>query len=621
MGDPQRCQRGVPRLMALACLFAAYLLLCMPAAQAQTATRALPAAAAGAVAAAKATARAPTATASAQIPKAKPYDATDCYDCHQDVKAFHVDGQHKSVGCDACHGGLEAHKPKGKGRPSTNMDPANCGTCHENQFRTMYQMNTEKTAHKEKAAVTAGAMDKILAPHGFTREHNEPRSHAFALYDQVVVDRAFGGRFQNKDGKAGLARMGGNFRIWDVLVDEFPGEAHKAFKPGTAAAANPVCMSCKTSDHILDWAYMGDPAPAAKWSRLSKVNEFVKDTNHSLNCNFCHDPHAAKPRIIRDGLIQALTRPEKDTLWHQDPKGAKIDVKDLGERGFTRKIAMLSRNDSKLQCAQCHVEYNCNPGTDPSTGQAVTMADARTNHFPMKDVMQIQQHYVDLKFGDFKHAITGAMLWKGQHADVETFYNSKHQKAGVECSSCHMPKMTDAKTGKTYTSHWQTSPRHYIKETCLTCHKDWSEKQAVYSIDSLKNRWTGKMRKAEYWLTRLIDKFETAQSLGVDAAVLNDARSKHAEAHIHYEWWSATNGAHFHNPQQFEVSVNKGMLASQAGIKLLDDAMARRRPVAAAPAAGPAAAPATAPVTAPAPAAPAVKPVAVAAPALTAAQR
>ena len=39
----------------------------------------------------------------------------------------------------------------------------------------------------------------------------------------------------------------------------------------------------------------------------------------------------------------------------------------------------------------------------------------------MKDVMQIQQHYVDLKFGDFKHAITGAMLWKGQHAVVEGF--------------------------------------------------------------------------------------------------------------------------------------------------------------------------------------------------------
>ena len=548
-----------------------------------------------------ATAQAPTqaaakAPAMAKAVKAKAFDANECYGCHEAVKAFHVDGQHKTVGCDACHGGLDTHSPKGRGRPSTNMDPASCGSCHQNQYRTLYNMNTEKTAHKEKAAATNGAMDKILMPHGFTREHNEPRSHAFALYDQVVVDRAFGGRFQNKEGKAGLTRMGGNFKIWDVLVDEFPGEPHKAFKPGTAAAANPVCMSCKSSDHILDWAYMGDPAPQAKWSRLSKVNEFVKDTNHSLNCNFCHDPHAAKPRIIRDGLIQALTRPQADTLWHKDPKGAKIDVKDLGERGFTRKIAMLSRYDTKLQCGQCHVEYNCNPGTDPTTGQPIGMADRRTNHFPLKAVDDIGQHYKDLKFGDFKHGITGATLWKGQHADAETFYNSAHQKAGVECSACHMPKMKDAKTGKTYTSHWQTSPKHYIKETCLTCHKDWTEKQAVYSIDSLKNRWVGKMRKAEFWLTRLIDKFEQAQNMGVDAAVLNEARARHSEAHIHYEWWSATNGAHFHNPQQFEESINKGMVASQAGIKLLDDAMAKRRESTPSPTVAPAATPAAKPI-------------------------
>ena len=64
------------------------------------------------------------------------------------------------------------------------------------------------------------------------------------------------------------------------------------------------------------------------------------------------------------------------------------------------------------------------------------------------------------------------MLWKAQHPDVETFYGSKHQKAGVECSQCHMPKVKDPKTGKTFTSHWQTSPKHYVKETCLTCHSD-----------------------------------------------------------------------------------------------------------------------------------------------------
>ena len=509
------------------------------------------------------------------------FNPTDCYECHEAIKGFHAEGTHKSVACSSCHDGLDAHRVKGKGRPATKVDPASCGSCHQNQYRTLYTMNFEKTATKEKSLATGPspnpAFDKLMMPHGFTREHNEPRSHAFALYDQVVVDRAFGGRFVNKEGKKGLATAGGDFKIWDVLTDLYPGEPHKAFKPGTAAAANPVCMSCKSADHILDWAYLGDPVPDAKWSRLSKVNEFVKDTNHSLNCIFCHDPHSAKPRVIRDGLIQALTRPEKDTLWHNDPKGAKIDVKELGERGFTRKIAMLSRYDVKLQCAQCHVEYNCNPGTDPTTGQPIGMNDQRTNHFPFKDVNGIAQHYTDLKFRDFKHGITGAMLWKAQHPDAETYYNSPHQKEGVECSSCHMPKMKDPKTGKTYTSHWQTSPKHYIKETCLTCHKSWTEKQATYVIDSMKNKFQGKLRKAEFWLTRFVDKFEEAQNLGVEAAVLDEARGKHYEAHVHWEWWTASNGSHFHNPDQAQDSINKGMTISQAGIKLLDDAMAKRR--------------------------------------------
>jgi hypothetical protein len=29
---------------------------------------------------------------------------------------------------------------------------------------------------------------------------------------------------------------------------------------------------------------------------------------------------ASETRIVRNGLIQAPTRPEKDTLWHEDQK-------------------------------------------------------------------------------------------------------------------------------------------------------------------------------------------------------------------------------------------------------------------------------------------------------------
>ena len=503
-----------------------------------------------------------------------------CYQCHAPIKELHAAGKHKAVACANCHDGLDKHLGDASQRPATHTEPAKCGSCHKLQYQSFATMNWGKPARFEKSLMAGPspdpAWDKLMQPHGFTKEHNLPRSHSFALLDHFTVDRAYGGRFEPKNGWQYLT-LSGDLKPWDLLEDKFPGQDHKAFKPGTAAAANPVCLSCKTQDHILDWAYMGDPVPGAKWSRTSKVNEMAKDLQHSLNCFYCHDPHGAKPRIVRDGLIQALTRPEKDTLWHKDPRATKIDVREMGVRGFTRKIALLEKYDSKLQCAQCHVEYNCNPGTDPTTGQPICMPDQRTNHFPLKDVFGIAQHYTDLKFRDFRHATTGALLWKAQHPEAETFWNSKHDKAGVGCSNCHMPKMKDPKTGKSYTSHWQTNPRNYIKETCLSCHSNWSVTQVRYVLDSLQAHIQGKMRKAEFWLTGLVDKFQEANAVGIEEAALKAARDKHYEAHVYWEWWTATNGGAFHNPDAAKESLNRSMTVSQEGIKILDDAIKVRR--------------------------------------------
>ena len=111
-------------------------------------------------------------------------------------------------------------------------------------------------------------------------------------------------------------------------------------------------------------------------------------------------------------------------------------------------------------------------------------------------------------------------------------------------------------------------------------------------MDSLNARIQGKLRKAEFWLTRMVDKFEEAKGLGVDEATLNEVREKHYEAHIHWEWWTASNGAAFHNPDQATESLNKSMTLSQEGIKLLDDAMAKRRSEQRSAAAAPAPSPA-----------------------------
>ena len=146
--------------------------------------------------------------------------------------------------------------------------------------------------------------------------------------------------------------------------------------------------------------------------------------------------------------------------------------------------------------------------------------------------------------------ITGALLWKAQHPDVENYYGSKHQKAGVECSSCHMPKVKDKKTGKTFTSHFAVTPKVQLKETCLSakCHPKWTEEEAKYSIDSIKAFGKGKMRKAEFWLAALIDKIVEGKKAGLAADVIAKAQDHHLKAHILWEFWTAENSDGFHNP-------------------------------------------------------------------------
>lgn len=521
----------------------------------------------------------------AQNAVAKEVNPKNCFECHDVVEKLYVHGNHKTVNCINCHEGLEKHLQDSEARPVTLMGWEACAKCHEDQHKSFKNVSKHKPARDEKSNTTNRApnplWDKLMAGHGFTKEHATTRSHGYMLLDQVIVDRAAGGRFQPKDGWLYVNNEPG--KLWDDIVDLEPSTSNqKVFMRQTATALNPVCFQCKTQDQILDWAYLGDPEAGATFSRKSSAVEMIqsKQIQHSLNCFTCHDPHSAKPRIVRDALIQALTRPEADTLWHNDPNRTEFEVIEMGMRGFPRKIAILEKYDATLQCGQCHVEYNCNPGTDPKTGAAVGYDDPRTNHFPFKDVLNLYDHYVNqISFIDFKHALTGGGLWKGQHPEAETHYNSKHAKAGVSCDGCHTPKMIDPETGKEFTSHFPTTPRDHVKESCLSggCHTGWTEKDAVYAINSVKAYTKGKIRKAEVGLSNLIDKIVEAKDKGVNEDVIKVAQDQHLKAHILWEYWLAENSDGFHNPELARESLTKSLDESNAGIKVINDALAQQK--------------------------------------------
>jgi formate-dependent nitrite reductase cytochrome c552 subunit len=505
----------------------------------------------------------------AAAPEAKTVDPADCFECHTVVKGLAGAGAHKGLGCAECHGNLAAHLESEKALPTINLDLGNCGRCHQDQYRTFLTVNYSKRAKREKATPDGRAptLDKLLAGHGFTKEHAEPRSHAFMLIDQVMVDRAAGGRYGLRNW-ADLLRTG---KLWDVLEDR--GETFVL--PETAGALNPTCIQCKTSDFVAKWAFMGDASPRARWSRESKVHEAVKDAQNPMGCIHCHDPHRASPRIIRDALIEAVAAGGENP--YAADKGTNVlTVQEVGGDTATawRRIGLLSRKRTNLFCAQCHVEYACNPGFekgDPT--KKIGYADRRTNRFPWRNVADVLASYDQADFRDYLHPVTKAALIKFQHPEAETLFTSRHTRAGATCVDCHMWKEKGEGGKGTFTSHHMVSPRENLEGTCLVCHKDWDAKKAVYVIDSVKNYVRGKIRKSEYWLSILIDRFAAAEKAGVDAAALAEARAQHDIAHANWEWWTAENSDGFHNPDEARKSLTASIAASRKGIEILDNAL------------------------------------------------
>lgn len=486
-----------------------------------------------------------------------------CYQCHFQIKSLKEGSKHAALSCDICHSGAKEHLQSFRNKPVTAIDQAVCGKCHGNQLSSFMRINYSAQARKEKGLPTGRSplQEKLLAPHGFTKEHNEPRAHVFMVTDQFAVDRFIGGRFQYKKGLAGIHQTG---KAWDVLYDT------GRELPETAKAGNATCIKCKTTDHILQWKYMGDKDPKARWDRSSDIVAFSKATQNPMGCIHCHDAHGAAPRVVRDALIDAIDRDGAQTF----ARNGKTDLKVVDFRGF-RKIGVMSKTDSRMMCAQCHVEYACNTGFEFDSGKKVDYDDRRTNHYPLKNANDILAHYKKLNYYDFKHAVTGARLVKLQHPEAETYWGSAHDRAGIQCHQCHMPKAKD-QGGKMYTNHGVIRPIQSIKDACLGCHPNSSEEEKHYQIETAQNYTRGKMRKAEYWLAKLIDAYEAAQKAGVPEAALAQAREKHEEAHVLWEWWTAENSDGWHNPQLARESLTASIIASKKGVDILTRAKATK---------------------------------------------
>jgi len=496
------------------------------------------------------------------------------------------------VNCSSCHeiSGDHSPNPSEQNRPKTRFAHEVCGQCHVNEFKSMMS-NKYHNEWAQKNPSLSYFLWTDPASGTFSRIQGKiPRFHASLLND-VVVNRT-GGRFKYKDGLYSWNRVGG--RLWDVVYDAHPEdgevlESHEldtAFRPHKAGArlSSSTCLTCKTGEHILDWPYMGTPQEKAKFNRATQPYQILKVVNYSLTCNFCHDPHSAEPRVIRDSFIKALTDPEfKDNVYQSDPHKTKLEVIDMGERGFVRKIAILEKYDSKLQCGQCH----CN--TDNLGEWSVetdTLISARTvdnmNITPLMGPFEYVNFYEKRGwYNSGKHDETGARLITAGHPNVEILTNSKHDKAGVGCADCHFAKEIDEKTKKTYKSHQASLPLYKIQQTCISagCHgkgskQNWKEEDALYNIKLIQHLQRKRLADLEFNLNRIVAGIIAARRIGgIDKVTIEKAQNAHTRANAIITYWALDYSDGMHNPELSEKSLTKAIQEARASYEELNKAL------------------------------------------------
>ena len=126
-----------------------------------------------------------------------PAQAADnqCAACHANVAKDHAGAAHKDLACTTCHTGTEAHLKDMKKRPAVNMDPAQCGACHQQQYKSAF-MTSDRPARQSKKAAGGPApdpfFDRALGETCRTLGYDEIITYSFispSYYDKIRMPK------------------------------------------------------------------------------------------------------------------------------------------------------------------------------------------------------------------------------------------------------------------------------------------------------------------------------------------------------------------------------------------------------------------------------------------------
>lgn len=288
-----------------------------------------------------------------------------------------------------------------------------------------------------------------------------------------------------------------------------------------------TCYSCKSSNNPQLWKDMG----MADYDH-TPFSELGAHITNPIGCANCHEADSMRLIVTNPALEEALKAQGKD--W----------------RTFSRQEMRT------IVCANCHVEY-------------YFKGDGKYLTFPWPlgtRIENIAEYYQKEGFKDWEYPDAGTPMIKMQHPDYELFSaDSTHYKAGVACADCHMPYTRDGATK--YSTHDVKSPLLNAEAACGQCHTDVAYVTA--RVATIQKQVNDTLLATEDAIIDAITTIKAAAALpGVDAELLNEARSLHREAQLRWDFIAAENSMGFHNPEEaLRILANATDLARQAQLK------------------------------------------------------
>ena len=209
---------------------------------------------------------------------------------------------------------------------------------------------------------------------------------------------------------------------------------------------------------------------------------------------------------------------------------------------------------ANLACGQCHNEYFFNPvyaekpTTLPHTNLETMHPDQILAFYNNPDnFVSGSNPDSGLPFADYTNPTTGVRQIKVQHPELETYLGMGSQHRGTyTCADCHMATEKD-ENGKTYTSHYLSSPldnEKLIKNECSKCHTDLVSE--VHETQEAVQRRTTAVGYELMFLTQRLG--EAVESGEYTEAELDAIRALARDAQFYWDFVFVENSEGAHNP-------------------------------------------------------------------------